>query len=904
MMLNEEVRTTCPYCGVGCGLVASRRLGKPKAIVGDPNHPANAGRICSKGSALIETLDLEGRLLHPVVCGMETNWETAISDTARRLARVVRDHGPDSVAFYVSGQLLTEDYYVANKLMKGFIGSANIDTNSRLCMASSVAGHQRAFGEDIVPGNYEDLELADLIVLVGSNAAWCHPVLYQRMVSGERAARPRSVVIDPRRTATCDGASLHLALKPGTESFLFNGLLADLARRGAVDRAFVERNTEAFDSALAEARSSAPDTMAVARACELAVDDVERFFSWFAENEKTVTLYSQGVNQCSSGTDKVNAIINCHLATSRIGKPGMGPLSLTGQPNAMGGREVGGLATQLAAHMRIEDASHRDIVRRFWRSPTIAERPGLKAVDLFRGIEEGRIKAVWIMATNPVVSLPDADRARAALLNCDFVVVSDCMRRTDTTECADILLPAAAWGEKDGTVTNSERCISRQRAFMPAPGDAKPDWWIITEVARQMGFAKAFPYRSPAEIFREHAALSGFENRGSRAFDISALAELDDKDYETLAPVQWPVTAGAPKGTARLLGDGHFFTGAGKARFVAVAPRLPVHSPDADFPLVLNTGRTRDHWHTLTRTGKSARLSSHSSEPLAEVHPIDAANLSLADGELATIATKWGETVARVRFTPDQRPGSAFIPMHWNDQFASRARANAVVNPATDPFSGQPESKHTPARIVPLKFAWHGFAVTREPCGNTMSEYWVQARGPGCWRYELAGMGTPSDWSDWAQSYIGAPERQDEWMAFQNTAARVFRFARFKGSRLEGCVFVSPQMPGVSRSWLASLFAKPRLSSAERVELLSGNPATADHDRGEIVCACFGVGVRQISQAVARGSVRSVEEIGKLLRAGTSCGSCKPELSAILQRCLATPADASHDMPATAPAIA
>ncbi len=903
MMLNEEVRTTCPYCGVGCGLIASRRLGKPKAIAGDPDHPANGGRICSKGSALIETLDLDGRLLRPVVCGMETDWETALSDTARRLARVIRDHGPDAVAFYVSGQLLTEDYYVANKLMKGFIGSANIDTNSRLCMASSVAGHQRAFGEDIVPGNYEDLELADLIVLAGSNAAWCHPVLYQRMVADDRAARPKAVVIDPRRTATCDGASLHLALKPGSEGFLFNGLLADLARRSLIDRAFIENHTHGFEAAIAEARSCVPDAAAVASACELAVGDVERFFTWFAENDKTVTLYSQGVNQSSSGTDKVNAIINCHLATARIGKPGMGPLSLTGQPNAMGGREVGGLATQLAAHMRIEDSKHRDIVRRFWRAPTMAEKPGLKAVDLFREIEAGRIKAVWIMATNPVVTLPDADRARAALLGCDLVVVSDCMRRTDTTECADILLPAAAWGEKGGTITNSERRISRQRAFMPPPGEARPDWWIITEVARQMGFAEAFPYRSPVEIFREHATLSGFENNGSRAFDISALAGLDDKAYENLAPIQWPVTAQAPEGTARLLGDGRFFTADGKARFVSVAPRLPVHAPDADFPLVLNTGRTRDHWHTLTRTGKSARLSSHASEPLAEVHPADARNLNLADGALASIDTKWGGMVARIRVTPDQRRGSAFLPMHWTDQFASRARANAVVNPATDPVSGQPESKHTPARIVPLKFAWHGFAVTREPCGDSMTEYWVQARGPGCWRYELAGMGTPVDWSIWARSFLGAPERPDEWMAFQNTAAREVRFARFKAARIEACIFVSPHMPAVSRAWLTSLFAKPRLSPSERVEILSGNPAAADQDRGEIVCACFGVGVRQVSQAVARGSVHSVEEIGKLLRAGTSCGSCKPELSTILQRLMAAPGGAPDDRTA-APAIA
>jgi assimilatory nitrate reductase catalytic subunit len=886
MKLNEEVRTACPYCGVGCGLIATRRLGKPKSITGDPDHPANSGRLCSKGSALIETLDLEGRLLRPVVNGMDSDWETALSDVARRLSRTISEHGPDSVAFYVSGQLLTEDYYVANKLMKGFIGSANIDTNSRLCMASSVAGHQRAFGEDIVPGNYEDLELADLVVLVGSNAAWCHPVLYQRMFSGERPRQPKVVVIDPRRTATCDGADLHLPLKPGSEAVLFNGLLAELERRGKIDRAFVARSTEGFEAAMAEARSSAPDAAAVARACELEESDVARFFDWFVETEKSVTLYSQGVNQSSSGTDKVNAIINCHLATARIGRSGMGPLSLTGQPNAMGGREVGGLATQLAAHMRIEDADHRDIVRRFWQAPKMPEKPGLKAVDMFQAIAEGRVRAVWIMATNPVVSLPDAERVREALRACDLVIVSDCMRHTDTTEFADILLPAAAWGEKDGTVTNSERRISRQRVFLPPPGEAKPDWWIVSEVARQMGFGEAFPYQSPAEVFREHAALSGFGNDGTRAFDISGLAGIDDKAYENLTPLQWPVTAEHPGGTARLLGDGRFFTGTGKARFIAVVPRAPKHAPDADYPLVLNTGRSRDHWHTLTRTGKSPRLSAHAAEPVAEVHPKDAAAFHVKDGDLANVVTKWGEAAARIRVTSDQRPGSVFMPMHWNDQFASHARANAAVNPVTDPVSGQPESKHTPARITPLHYAWHAFAVSRAAFAGFHADHWVQARGDNCWRCELSGAELPSDWNAWAQGLIGPPVHAEDWVAFQNTAARVFRFARFTGSRLDGCVFISVGIPAVSRAWLASLFAKPRLSPSERVQLLSGNPATGQ-DSGGIVCSCFAVGLRQITDAISAGSARSVDDIGKLLRAGTSCGSCKPELNGILQRTLA-----------------
>ena len=469
------VKTTCPYCGVGCGVIAERDAAGLVSVRGDPQHPANFGRLCGKGSALAETIGLEGRLLEPVIDGEAASWDVALDHVAEGFGRIVRQHGPNSVAFYVSGQILTEDYYVVNKLAKGFVGTANIDTNSRLCMASSVAGHKRAFGSDTVPGCYEDLELADLLVLVGSNAAWCHPVLYQRMEAA-KARNPacRIVVIDPRRTATCEGADLHLALRSGSDSVLFNGLLAYLARNNAIDRAFVEASTTGAEAALGQVADQTVSQ--TADVCGLAEGTVELFFDWFARTERVVTLYSQGINQSSSGADKVNAILNCHLLTGRIGRPGMGPFSLTGQPNAMGGREVGGLANQLAAHMEIENPQHRDLVQRFWRSPVIADKAGLKAVDMFDAIGEGRIKAVWIMSTNPLVSLPDADRARRALEACEFVVVSDCMRLTDTTRYANVLLPATTWGEKSGTVTNSERRISRQRPFLPAPGSARADW--------------------------------------------------------------------------------------------------------------------------------------------------------------------------------------------------------------------------------------------------------------------------------------------------------------------------------------------------------------------------------------------------------------------------------------------
>src|SRR6187455_1384692 len=574
----RTTRTTCAYCGVGCGILATPDGRGGAAISGDPDHPANFGRLCSKGSALGETLGLESRLLYPMIrCSKGTMervaWSDALDHVAHRLQHIIARDGPGAVAFYLSGQLLTEDYYVANKLMKGFIGSANVDTNSRLCMASSVAGHRRAFGTDTVPGCYDDLDEADLLVLVGSNAAWCHPVLYQRMVANKAKRSARIVVIDPRRTDTAGDADLFLGLKPGTDTALFSGLLAHLADNGALDCGYIERHTGGFDEALARARIIAGSVGATALATGLAERDIAEFFRMFAVTPRVVTLYSQGVNQSAQGTDKVNAIINCHLATGRIGKPGASPFSLTGQPNAMGGREVGGLANQLAAHMGF---TREDIGRvgRFWQAPRVATREGLKAVQLFDAIARGKIKALWVMATNPAVSLPRARQVREALGRLDLFVVSDNVAANDTVAAgAHVLLPAAAWGEKDGTVTNSERRISRQRAFLPPPGEAKPDWWMVTQVARRMGYAAAFPYRSAADIFREHAALSAFENGGRRAFDLGGLADIGDDAFAALDPVQWPLPAGAPRlarqPDRRFFADGGFYTQDRKARFIA-----------------------------------------------------------------------------------------------------------------------------------------------------------------------------------------------------------------------------------------------------------------------------------------------------------------------------------------------
>jgi assimilatory nitrate reductase catalytic subunit len=888
--MTLATRTTCPYCGVGCGVLALRSAPGMHAgrseIRGDPEHPANRGALCSKGAALGETVGLEGRLLRPRLRGIDVPWSVALDAVARNFRAAIDAHGADSVALYVSGQLLTEDYYVANKLMKGFIGSANIDTNSRLCMSSAVAAHRRAFGEDLVPINYEDLELSDLIVLVGSNAAWCHPVLYQRIIQA-KARRPqmRLVVIDPRRTPTCDVADLHLPVRAGTDVMLFNGLLAFLAQRGRIDRDFLEQHTSGARQAVLVAENTAGDAAAVARACGIAGEALRQFYAWFAATERVITMFSQGVNQSSSGTDKANSIINAHLLTGRIGRPGAGPFSITGQPNAMGGREVGGLANTLAAHMDLENPEHRGIVREFWQSPTIADRAGLKAVDLFEALHRGQIKALWIIATNPLVSLPNANRAREALRRCEFVAVSDCIADTDTTAFAQVLLPAAAWGEKSGTVTNSDRHISRQRSFMQPPGEARADWWIICEVAKRLGFEHGFEFANAAQIFDEHARLSAARNGGARAFDIGGLAGLSARQYDELEPIPWPVPAAAhaskpPAGTKRLFADGRFYHPDGRARLVPTRPRTPRHALDHDYPLLLNTGRIRDQWHTMTRSGRSPRLSAHLPEPFVDMHPADALGFGLGAGGLVRVETRWGHLVARLRSSGEIRRGSLFVPIHWNGITASDARVGALVSPAVDPVSGEPEFKCTPARVEAFVVSWYGFALTRERLRTEPLTWWVQGTGEHCLRYEIAGRRVPGNWPAWACALLGADAGQD-WLDYSDVAAGTYRAAYLRDEQLQSCLFISrrPELP--SRSWLSSLFKKERITPAERANLLAGLPADPATDSGAVLCSCFGVGRNAIEQAI-RAGCGDARAIGKRLKAGTNCGSCVPELNRML----------------------
>jgi assimilatory nitrate reductase catalytic subunit len=864
----REVRTTCAYCGVGCGIRAEVS-GREVAIAGDEAHPANAGKLCSKGTHLGETVGLEGRLLYPEINGKRAAWPKAIERVAKKFADTIARHGPDSVAFYVSGQLLTEDYYVANKLMKGFIGSGNIDTNSRLCMSSAVAGHIRAFGEDVVPATYEDLDQADLIVLVGSNTAWCHPVIYQRIMAARAARGTRLVVIDPRRTETCEDADLHLPLRPGSDVALMNGLLAHCREAGVVDEGFLSAHVATPDG-FWQGLGEGTDLWSTAATCDLSPADLRAFYDLFARTPRTVTLFSQGVNQSIRGTDQVNAIVNVHLATGRIGKPGAAPFSITGQPNAMGGREVGGLASTLAAHMDFAP-ENVETVRRFWAAPRMAAKPGLKAVDLFRQVREGRVKALWIMATNPAVSLPDAGLVREALAACPFVVVSDCIADTDTARFAHVKLPAAGWGEKDGTVTNSERTISRQRALFPLAAEARPDWWIVTQVAQEMGWTEAFAYDCPADIYREHARLSTYRNDGRRLFDIGQHAVISNPAYDALEPFRW---GGTP------FADGRFPTPDGKARLVQVTQRS-LEQPLAKWPLTLNTGRYRDHWHTMTRTGLSPKLSQHRREPMVEVHPEDAAQLGISAGDLVQVSTPQGDSVFRAELSAGQRRGEAFTPIHWTDRQSTGGRTGLLPRPLVDPVSGQPGFKSTPARLEKIAPEWRGFLIAQTVPDTLPAAYATRVRVTGGWLVELAGDGDPALL---AKAALPRGERVEA----VDRARGGLRAAGIEDGRLTAALFVTRDGRLPRRDWLVAQLAGGEAAAA--MELLAGRPAAPQPDRGPVVCVCFDVGMNTIIEAIAAQALVSVDAVGKALSAGTNCGSCRPAI----QRLIGETKEAAH----------
>ena len=900
-------KTTCPYCGVGCGVdvnVQHKAHGTMVKVAGDIDHPSNFGRLCIKGSNLADTLGLETRVLEPMLGRNNhrqvTTWEAAIEKIATQFQHCIDQYGRDSIAFYVSGQLLTEDYYVVNKFVKGYLGTANIDTNSRLCMSSAVAAHKRAFGEDIVPASYEDFEHTDMVVLVGSNTAWCHPVLYQRIMQA-KSKNPDLfvVVVDPRFTSTCEQADLHLPILPGQDVALFNGLFQHLYQNNHVDNEFVEKHAEGLEALLA-ASESEQDIHELVKRTGISAEKLQLFFDKFAQTEKVMTLFSMGVNQSSQGVNKANSIINCHLLTGKIGKLGAAPFSMTGQPNAMGGREVGGLANMLAAHLDIDNPSHQSLVQSFWKSPTIATQTGLKAVDLFQAIESGKIKAVWIMATNPVVSLPDADQVKRALDNCEFVVISDICAQTDTTAYADVLLPALGWGEKDGTVTNSERRISRQRAFLAPPKQAKADWWAVCEVAKKLGF-NGFDFSNACDIFNEHAALSAYQNASIeqrdqvehfRYFNLKGLMNLSVDEYNHLRPIQWPVWEKS-QGIAveQLFDRGDFSHKNKKAKLIATLAIDPVHTISEDYPLILNTGRIRDQWHTMTRTGLSANLTTHRAEPFCEIHPNDALKFGIQDKALVEVRSEWGSCVLRVTLDQGVRRGQIFAPIHWTEQVASDARIGKVVNPVVDAISGEPEFKHTPVAIQTFHTTWQGVLYVREGVEQHIQTslqqcaWWAKIKTAKAFRYEIAARQSFDQTQNNLKNFLPFIDETYEWLSLEDRSSQLSHSVILQDGILIASLYIAPADLLPDRDWVAGLFKRERLSALHRKALLAGTPISATNSDGPLVCSCFKVGKNKIIEAIKTQNITHEKQVTACLKAGGNCGSCLPEIRGLIKSC-------------------
>ncbi|MFN7857018.1 MAG: molybdopterin oxidoreductase family protein, partial [Acidovorax sp.] len=746
----QETQSTCPYCGVGCGVIITSEGAQITGVRGDPTHPANFGRLCTKGSTLHLTasspVTLQSRLLQPLHRGqrgqaaLPVTWDAALTLAADQFAHTIARHGADAVGFYVSGQLLTEDYYVFNKLAKGLIGTNNIDTNSRLCMSSAVAGYKQTLGADAPPACYDDVNHAQCLFIVGSNAAWAHPVLFRR-IEDARAVNPamKIIVADPRRTDTAGMADLYLPIQPGSDVMLFNGMLHLMLWEGWVDAAYIAAHTTGFDALKALVRDCTPER--VAQVCGISEADLATAAQWFAQSKATLSLYCQGLNQSSSGTAKNASLINLHLATAQIGKPGAGPFSLTGQPNAMGGREVGGLANLLSAHRDLANPAHRAEVAALWGVTDVPSQPGKTAVEMFQAAADGELKALWIACTNPAQSMPDQATVRRALQRAEFVVVQEAFATAETCAYADLLLPATTWGEKTGTVTNSERRISRVRAAVPAPGQARHDWTIAVQFAHQLearlrpgvearlrpGAPTLFPYPTDTAdagaeaIWNEHR-----ESTRGRDLDITGLSwEM----LETAGPQQWPLPESSTMGQARLYEDGIYPTADGRARFAAHAWRPTAEPRESRYPLSLTTGRLRDQWHGMTRTGTLGRLFGHVAEPSLQMHPQDMQRRKLASGDLVQVTSKRGSIVVPVQADTTLGLSQVFMAMHWGSEFLSGisstgerlAGVNALTTSAMCPTSKQPELKHAAVKVLKAELPWTLLAMAWLPSDKALA---------------------------------------------------------------------------------------------------------------------------------------------------------------------------------------
>ncbi|WP_275271890.1 nitrate reductase [Limnobacter sp. P1] len=931
----QNTKTTCPYCGVGCGVVVRTQGGKIIDVKGDETHPANLGKLCSKGSKLAETATVnvygQVRASQPLLRIQRdqqvapTDWNTALDFTAREFARLIATYGPDSVGFYISGQLLTEDYYVFNKLAKGLIGTNNIDTNSRLCMSSAVSGYKRTLGADAPPCNYDDLALADCVFIAGSNMAYAHPVAYRRLEAA-RAAKPghKLIVVDPRATDTALMADLHLKIQPGTDVMLFNAMLHVMMQNGWLDMAYINKHTEGFDAVAKGLVDYTPKL--AASVCGVPEGDIVTAATWFAQSNRTLSLYCQGLNQATTGTDKNTSLIALHLATGQIGKEGSGPFSLTGQPNAMGGREVGGLSTLLPAHRELNNPAHVAEVAKFWGVKKISATPGASAVEMFDQLEQGKIKAVWVACTNPAHSLPNSQKVARALQNAELVVVQDAYLTPATVQYADVLLPATTWGEKEGTVTNSERRISRVRPAMPAYADSKNDWQIVVEFAKRLeveleklgvesprinsGPQAFMPYSNTEEIFNEHR-----ETTRGRDLDITGLSYAV---LETKGPQQWPMPEGVAEGKARLYEDGVYPTATGKAKFVFANYEPVAEEADARFPWRLNTGRLRDQWHGASRTGTLAEFFSHEAEPVIALHPADFKRLNLKPNSWVSVKSRRATITLRAKEDESVARNQAVLPMHWGPEFfggkSGVGGVNALTIEAFDPYSKQPELKHSAVNIQRVHLPWQVVVFV-------YSEHWLslwqkaRALYPEFDAAVCVPVGREQTGVLFRAASAQAPakeviDRLQSLFECEGGDVMVYSDPKTDARRRIGVkVQTSPQGQTAtlnkvflagnieSEGWLRNYFDQQLDVMPLRSFLLApeSQPPGVQTEAVRMVCNCVGVSEQAIQAGIAIACAKSpgsnlcadenqlLSGLQGSLKCGTQCGSCVPEIRKLIR---------------------
>ena len=924
-------RATCPYCGTGCGVLIESKEGRITHVQGDPEHPANRGRLCTKGSTLhltaAHSLQQQVRLLTPMRRAQRSgeaaplSWDNALEEAADKFAAIIRQHGPNAVAFYGSGQLLTEDYYVLNKLVKGLIGTNNLDTNSRLCMSSAVTGYKATLGSDAPPACYEDFQFAQTLFITGSNTAYAHPILFRR-IEDARQANPdmKLIVVDPRRTETAEMADLHLAIRPGTDVALYHGMLHILLTEGLTNPAYIEAHTNGFEALKAQVEPFTPGHTAAV--CGVPAEDIIQAARWFGAHTPTLSLYCQGLNQSSRGTDKNAALINLHLATGQIGLPGAGPFSLTGQPNAMGGREVGGMSTLLSAHRDLGKPEDRAEVAALWGVKDVPAAPGFTAVEMFEAAARGDLKAIWIACTNPAQSLPDQALVREGLSRCEYVVVQEAFASTATCAFGDLLLPATTWGEKDGTVTNSERRISRVRAAIDPMGEARHDWDIFSEFGRRLerrlapqadryvpGTTTLFPYDSPESVWNEHR-----ESTRGRDLDITGMSYAL---LEQAGPQQWPMPEGAAQGASRLYTDGKFPTPDGRAKFAPVRYETVAEPTNGAYPFALNTGRLRDQWHGMSRTGNLGRLFGHVAEPALEMHPDDMSALGLSNGDLVCMASRRGELVAPVQASEAVAQRQVFMAMHWGEEFLSGhdrhnkpiAGVNAVTTGAFCPTSKQPELKHAAVQLTPVSLPWRLLAVAWLPESEAMHvrtalkplmrsfafascvpfgrEPHAEGKVGILFRAahtaaiaesvilqikELLGIGDVD-----VMTYADPHAHQERTMHIERTAA---------GLRLSAFIMTGDIR---SEAWLRPLLQDEQIIDSYGQRLLTPGPVAPveTEAKGAQICTCFNVSEPQIVTVLRSTEGQPDARLTLLqqaLKCGTNCGSCIPTLKKLVKQ--------------------